>query len=218
MVLVDGIIYCWNWPRLCIGSRGWTCHLAWVGSPVTQHLAWSLATPVYGLACNHGSWRKNVVNFHSTTIIKVVAIKPCNFWSRIICSKISITSFKSTLHYWECTLLCTRDLTMVNECKQSVLTSSTQLKKNSQGNTFQDHLKSGMDLYCHRVCPGTYLKYAFSIYKAKYDDQIGESLWQSWHYLICIITHGLCSYNAQLLNDDVTSIRISYWWRREFPN
>ena len=48
-----------------------------------------------------------------------------------------------------------------------------------------------MDLYCHYVCPGSYLKYAFSIYKAKYDDQIGESPWWSWCYLICIITHRL---------------------------
>ena len=37
-------------------------------------------------------------------------------------------------------------------------------------------------------------------------------------YLICIITRGLCSYNARLFNDDVTAIGVSYWRRREFPN
>ena len=45
-----------------------------------------------------------------------------------------------------------------------------------------------------------------------------ESPWQSWRYLICIITCGLCSYNAHLFNDDVMAIGVSYWWTREFPN
>ena len=40
---------------------------------------------------------------------------------------------------------------------------------------------------------------------------------RSWRYLICIITRGLCSYNARLLNDDATAIEV-YWRRREFPN
>ena len=46
----------------------------------------------------------------------------------------------------------------------------------------------------------------------------GESPWRSWRYLICIITRGLCSYNARLFIDDVTAIAVSYWRRREFPN
>ena len=50
------------------------------------------------------------------------------------------------------------------------------------------------------------------------DNRIGESPWRSWCYLICIITRGLCSYNARLFNDDVTAIGVSYWRRREFPN
>ena len=55
--------------------------------PVAPHAARRVATPrVRGGASIHGSWRKIVVNFYSTMIIKVVAIKPCNFWSRIICS------------------------------------------------------------------------------------------------------------------------------------
>ena len=54
--------------------------------------------------------------------------------------------------------------------------------------------------------------------KAKYDNRIGESPWRSWCHLICIITCGLCSYKAQLFNDDVTAIGVSYWRRREFPN
>ena len=41
-------------------------------------------------------------------------------------------------------------------------------------------LKAGMDLYRHCVCPGSYLKYAFSLSKAKYDNRIGESPWRSW--------------------------------------
>ena len=75
-----------------------------------------------------------------------------------------------------------------------------------------------MDLYCHCVCPGSYLKYAFSIYKANYDNRIGESSWPWWSYLICIITCGLCPYHAQLFNDDITAIRFSYWRRRAFSN
>ena len=58
----------------------------------------------------------------------------------------------------------------------------------------------------------------FHSIKWNYDNRIGESPWRSWCYLICIITRGLCSYNAQLFNDDVTAIGISYWRRREFPN
>ena len=42
--------------------------------------------------------------------------------------------------------------------------------------------------------------------------------WQLLHYLICIITRGLCSYNVRLSDDDITAIRVSYWWRREFSN
>ena len=107
---------------------------------------------------------------------------------------------------------------MVNECKQSTIKSSTHVKKNFQMNTFHDGLKVWMDLFRHCICTGSYLKYAFSIYKAKYDNRIGESLWRSWRYLICMITHGLCSYNAWLFNDDVTAVVVSYWRRREFPN
>ena len=56
-----------------------------------------------------------------------------------------------------------------------------------------------MDLYRHCVCPGSYLKYAFSFYN------------------VHIITHGLCSYNTRLPNDDVTAIQASCWRRGEFP-
>ena len=130
-----------------------------------------------------------------------------------------ITSFKSTRPSSESTSLCTRDdVTMVDECKQNTTTPSSHMNNNSQINTLHDGLKAWMDLYHHCVCPGHYLKCAFSIYKARYDHRIGESPWWSWRYLIRIITRGLCSYNAQLFNDDVTAIRVFYWWRRGFPN
>ena len=58
----------------------------------------------------------------------------------------------------------------------------------------------------------------FHSIKWNYDNRIGESPWRSWCYLICIITRGLCSYNARLFNHDVTAIGASYWRRREFPN
>ena len=109
------------------------------------------------------------------------------------------------------------DVTMVDECKQSTTTSSTHVKNNLQVNIFHDGWKVWMDLYRHYVCPGSYLEYAFSIYKAKYDNRIGESPSRSWCYLICIINRGLCSYNARLFNEDVTAIGVSYWRRREFP-
>ena len=59
--------------------------------------------------------------------------------------------------------------------KQSTTTSSTHVKKNFEMNTFRDGLKSWIDLYRHRACPGSYLKYAFSINKDKYDNWIRES-------------------------------------------
>ena len=117
------------------------------------------------------------------------------------------------------TSLCTRhDVTMVDKCKQSMTTSNTHVKTNFQMDTIHDGPKAWIDLYCHRACPGSYLKYAFSINKAKYDNLIWASPWQSLHYLICIITPGLCSYNVRLSNYDITSIGVSYWWRREFSN
>ena len=59
-----------NWPRVCVRSRGWTRHHARMGSHVAPRASRSRATPrVRDGASNHGSWRKNVVNFHSTTII-----------------------------------------------------------------------------------------------------------------------------------------------------
>ena len=62
------------------------------------------------------------------------------------------------------------------------------------------------------------IEVCISIYKTTYDYRIGESPWRSWRYPICIITHGLCSYNVQLFNDDVTVIGVSFWPKREFPN
>ena len=149
--------WCRNWPRFCVRSRGWT----------RQHAR------VRGGASNHGSWRKNVVNFHSTTI---VTIKPCNFLSRIIRSLIGIASFKSTPPSSENTSLCTRDdVTMVDECKQSTTPSSTHMEKNFQTNIFHESLKAWMDLYRSCLYPGSYLNYVFSICKAKYVNRIEES-------------------------------------------
>ena len=130
-----------------------------------------------------------------------------------------IISYKSTTPYSESTSLCTRDdITMVDEWKQSTTTSSTHMKKYLLINMFHDGLKAWIDLYRHCVYPESYLRYAFSIYKAKYDNPIGESPWRSWHSLACIITRWLCFYNARLFNDDTTAIGVSYWRRREFPN
>ena len=156
--------YCRNWPRFCVRSSGWTCHHARVGSPVA---------PRCGGTSNHGSWRKNVVNFHSTTI---VTIKPYNFWSRIIRSLIGIASFKSAPPSLENTSLCTRDdVTTVDECKQSTTPSSTHVEKNFQTNIFHESLKAWMDLYRSCLYPDSYLNYVFSICKAKYVNRIGES-------------------------------------------
>ena len=72
----------------------------------------------------------------------------------------------------ESTLLCSRDdVTMVHKCKQSTTTSRTHVKKNFQVNTLHNNFKAWMDFYHHCVCPWSYLKYAFSIYKV--------NLWQT---------------------------------------
>ena len=110
------------------------------------------------------------------------------------------------------------DVTMVDKCKQSTTTSTTHENKNFLVNTFHGGLKAWMDLYRHNVCPGSYLNYAFSIFVAKLRQFNRGIPSRSWRYLICIITRELCSYNAWLLNDDVTAIEVSYWRRREFPN
>ena len=100
---------------------------------------------------------------------------------------------------------------MVDECKQSTTTSTNHAKKSFLVNTFDGGLKAWMDLYRHCVCPGSYLNYAFSIYVAKLRQLNRGIPSRSLRYLICIITRGLCSYNARLLNDDVTAIEVSYW-------
>ena len=84
-------------------------------------------------------------------------------------------------------------------------------------NTFGG-LKVWMDLYHHYVCPGSYLKFAFSFTKAKCDNRIWESPWRSWRNPICAITHSLCLYDSRLFNDDVSAIGVSYWRRWVFSN
>ena len=85
---------------------------------------------------------------------------------------------------------------MVHECKQSATTSSSHVRRSVQVNTFHRGLKPWMDLYGQCVCPGSYLKYAFLIYKAKLWQSNRGIPWPSWCYLICIITRGLCSFIA----------------------
>ena len=65
---------------------------------------------------------------------------------------------------------------MVDECKQNTTTSSTYAKKGFQVNIFHDGMKAYMDLYRHCIYPGSYLKYAFSIKEAKYDNLSGNPL------------------------------------------
>ena len=103
-----------------------------------------------------------------------------NWKSRLYCSH---TDHEGILYHVKMTKFATRN-------KQSMITSSTHVKKNFQMNTFHNGLKSWIDLYRHSACPGSYLKYAFSINKEKYDNRIRESPWQSLYYLICIITVG----------------------------
>ena len=131
-----------------------------------------------------------------------------NWKSRLYCSH---TDHEGILYHVKMTKFATQN-------KQSTTTSSTHVKKNFQMNTFHDGLKSWIDLYYHRACMSRcYLKYAFSINREIWQSNQGIP-WQSLHYLICIITHGLCSYNVWISNDDITAIGVSFWWRREFSN
>ena len=132
-----------------------------VGHTTTQEWGCSIA-----LRAARSRATPEVVNFHSTMIR---TIKPCNFFSRIIRSLISIVSFKSTLPSSENTSLCTRDdVTMVDECTQSTTPSSTHVEKNFQTNIFHENLKAWMDLYRSCLYPGSYLNYVFLICKGKY--------------------------------------------------
>ena len=74
-----------------------------------------------------------------------------------------------------------------------------------------------MDLYRRCGCPENYLKYTFSIYKAKYDNRNGESLGKMmlsnlhnhpWAVLL----------QRTVLIDDAIAIGASYRRKREFPN
>ena len=162
-----------------------------------------------------------MVHFHSTTIIEVVAIIPCNFAAELSTLKsVSPGSNQHRLLRWVHihTSLCMRDgVTLVDGCKQSTTTSSSHAKEIFQMNTFGG-LKAWMDLYRHYVCPGSYLKFAFSFHKAKYDNRIWESPWRLWRYPICAFTRSLCFYDSRLFNDDVSAIGVTYWQRWGFPN
>ena len=129
-----------------------------------------------------------------------------------------MTSFKSTPPSLEGMSLCTcNDATMIDECKQSTTTSSTHMKKNFQMNAFHAGLKLWMDLYLHCAFPGSYLKYALSLSKVKYDNRIknprgDRDLYNLHNYLWVVILQRTafqwwCHGN-----------RVSYWQRREFPN
>ena len=114
-----------------------------------------------------------MVNFHSTKI-RSWQSNHVTFEAELSAvNYIGITSFESTPPSSESTSLCMRDdVTIVDECKQSTTTLSTHVKKNFQMNTFHAGLKSWMDLYRHCFFPGSYLKYALSLSKVKYDNRI----------------------------------------------
>ena len=61
-----------------------------------------------------------------------------------------------------------------------------------------------IDLYCHCVWSMNYLKYVFSIYKVKFHKP-GEPH-GNCDVIFRTFTHVLCSYNAQLSNDDIMAI------------
>ena len=161
--LVQPILYflkmhCRNWPHFCVRSRGWTRRHARVGSP--------------GSAC------KNAVNSHSTTTIKVVEIKRCNV-------KPNYPQLNQLQIYaafpGEYVAMHARWRHNGTECKQNATTSSTHVKnKNFQMNIFHAGLKAWMDLYRQCVCPGSYLKHAFSLSEVKNYNRIRESPWRSW--------------------------------------
>ena len=100
------------------------------------------------------------------------------------------------------------DVRMVDECKQTWPRQAPTWRKYFQMNTFHYSLKEWMDLYRHCVYQGSYVKHEISIFKVNSDNQNGESPWRPWRFLICILTRGLCSYNARLFNDDVTAIGV----------
>ena len=76
----------------------------------------------------------------------------------------------------ESTSLCTRDdVTVVDECQQSTTKQSTHAKTNFQMNIFHDGLKTWIDWSHHSVCPGSYPRYAFQIYKANIKIETGIS-------------------------------------------
>ena len=121
-----------------------------------------------------------------------------------VCVGSNLTWFCNVVFLWKQKSL--PDLTFINICCRNW----PRFCVSSRGCT-RHHARVGLpvaprDFYHHNVSHGIYLKYAFSIYKAKYDNRIRESPWRSWRCLICIITRGLCSYNARLFNDDVMAV------------
>ena len=120
------------------------------------------------------------------------------FLMRIIRSWIGITSLKSTPPCSGITSLCTRDdVTMVDECKQSTTTPTTHVKKTFKWTHFTAGWKREwiytIIVYVQEVIWSMHFK---SI-KRNNDNRIGESHRDPWRYLICIISRGLCSYNAR---------------------
>ena len=136
-------------------------------------------------------------------------------WNRIIMISIDITGFKSTHSPSVSTLPRIRDdVTMSDECKQSIPSPNMHVNKNFQMNIFHkfESLHSTI-WWCVRS--KYHLRYVSQIYKVKYEHSI-KRISMEFYAIFSKFIRGLRANNAWLWNDDVTTIEFSYWLRREF--
>ena len=145
-------------------------------------------------------------------------MKPCNFWSRII-PPIGITSFNMALPSSESMSLCTRDdATLVSTNVDTARPCQARTRRKTFKWKHFTRLKASMDLYRYCICPVSYLKYVFTIYKVNYDNRIGG-------IPVAIVMLYIFAYYPWVVFRQCTAFQ---WWRhgnwalllaeREFPN
>ena len=156
-------------------------------------------------------------------IIQVGTIKTCNLhhiWSRNIPTIISASSWHD-LPWGDRLSVCvmtsqwqtSREKLWTLKYKQGAPTSNTREKGFSN-----EHISPSVTSTISSLCTFTILSEVCILNLQCEIWQLNrENSHQDCGAIFSTFTHGLCAYNAQLLNNDVRAIKPSYRWRREFP-
>ena len=107
-------------------------------------------------------------------------------------------------------------MVVVDEYKQGTYSSITHINNDFQMNTF--HMCERVRSIISSLCTFTMLsRMYFKSTTWNMTIKSGNSHGDRGAILVHLPVRGLCAYNAWLLNNDITTIEVSYCRRREFP-